>query len=515
METVMPFNPVREEFCRESRPDDCVIVIFGASGDLTRRKLIPALFSLFRRGLMPRRFYIIGSARTVLGDESFREIQRESMNKPSWDQNPQMLQDFLAHLYYVPGEYDNPMLYQALSQRIREIQGESTPIDNHIYYLSTPPAVYCTIITHLSESGLTDEEDRECTCSRVVIEKPFGSDLASADSLNRRLLTKLHEKQIYRIDHYLGKETVQNILMFRFANAIFEPVWDRRYIDNVQITAAEHLGIEHRGGYFEQAGLLRDMFQNHMLQLLSLVAMEPPTSFFGERIRDEKVKLLRSIKPFAVYDLNRWVIRGQYGAGSVDGFPVIPYQEEKKVSPDSTMETFVAMKILIDNWRWQGVPFYLRSGKRLPRKVTQIAITFKQVPHSMFTPLSPGDLHRNVLVLDVQPSEGVSLTIQAKQPGAKMCMSSLTMDFKYRNVFPVAIPDAYERLLLDVMLGDQSLFIREDGMHQAWQLITPILDAWHGSDAELYPLHPYEAGSWGPAESENLLGRDQRSWRIP
>ena len=499
----------------ENKPDNCGIIIFGASGDLTRRKLIPALFNLYRRGLMPREFYILGTARTTMSDDAFRQVQRKTLNRPGWDFSQEILDRFLSRLYYQPVGYDELESYQRLSVKMKQIEENTKKLENHIYYLSTPPALYRPIINRLSDSGLTHESERQCACSRVVIEKPFGNDLKSAESLNQSLLKKLEEKQIYRIDHYLGKETVQNILMFRFANAIFEPVWNRRYIDNVQIIASEQIGVEHRAGYYEQAGLLRDMFQNHMLQLLSLVAMEPPTSFFGERIRDEKVKLLRSIKPFPIENLNRWVVRGQYGPGTIDGHQVAAYRNEKNVSPESEVETFVAMKILIDNWRWQGVPFYLRSGKRLPRKVTQIAITFNRVPHSMFTPLSPDELHRNVLILNVQPEEGMSLIMQAKQPGAKMCMSPLTMDFKYREAFNFAIPDAYERLLLDVMLGDQLLFIRKDGMHQAWNLITPILEAWKEGGAGRHPLSLYPSGSWGPDQADRLPRADGRTWRTP
>jgi glucose-6-phosphate 1-dehydrogenase len=350
----------------------------------------------------------------------------------------------------------------------------------------------------------------------VVIEKPFGRDLESARKLDNELRKILRERQIYRIDHYLGKETVQNILMLRFANVIFEPVWNRNYIDSVQITAAETVGVEHRAGYFEQAGLLRDMFQNHMLEMLSLVAMEAPSSFDAKAVRDEKTKLLRSIRPFPKGKLGESLVRGQYSEGSDASGATLPaYRAEPGVKPDSKIETFVAAKLFIDNWRWQGVPFFLRSGKRLPKKRSEIAITFKRLPHSIFSPLKPEDLNPNQLVLNVQPEEGLSLTIQAKQPGPKLCMGSLTMDFKYASILEEGetMPEAYERLLLDCMLGDQTLFIRSDAIETAWSLLTPVLRAWESDEPGCGKLFSYPAGSWGPEEAEKLFDRVDQSWR--
>jgi glucose-6-phosphate 1-dehydrogenase len=347
----------------------------------------------------------------------------------------------------------------------------------------------------------------------VVVEKPFGRDLESAMDLDRSLRAVLSEKQIYRIDHYLGKETVQNILLFRFANSIFEPIWNRRYVDHIQITVAESIGVEHRAGYFEQAGLLRDMFQNHMLQMLSLATMEPPISFDGDRVRDEKVKLLRSIRPFLSEDPDTRVIRGQYTAGEVDGSGVPGYREEKGVSPESIVETFVAAKVCLDNWRWQGVPIYLRAGKRMAKKASRIAVQFKSVPHSMFKPLEPGDLSPNVLMFNVQPEEGILLGIQAKRPGPKLCMDTLHMHFHYKDVITGQLPDAYERLLLDCMLGDQTLFIRHDDMEVSWSLITPLLREWEKPESvTAHPLHRYAAGSWGPQASCELPQQGGRSW---
>ena len=365
----------------------------------------------------------------------------------------------------------------------------------------------------ISSSGLIPKSEEGQPRFHLVVEKPFGRDLDSAIALDKELHRILSESQIYRIDHYLGKETVQNILMFRFANAVFEPIWNRRYVDHVQITVAETLGVEHRAGYFEETGLLRDMFQNHMMQMLALVAMEPPISFDADRVRDEKVKLMRSIRPFPLSEIGRCVIRGQYDAGSVDGVAVPGYRQEEGVASDSQVETFIAAKVFVDNWRWQGVPFYMRAGKRMARKISEIAIVFKRVPHSMFAPLSPDELSPNVLVLNVQPEEGISLTIQAKQPGARLCVDPLTMDFRYQEIFGVELPDAYERLLLDCMLGDQTLFWRSDGIEAAWSLVTPVLRKWE-ENVESCPLAFYKAGSWGPDESDAMLQGDGRQWRV-
>jgi glucose-6-phosphate 1-dehydrogenase len=361
----------------------------------------------------------------------------------------------------------------------------------------------------LGLTGLTGQEAGRW--ARVVVEKPFGHDLASSRKLDSALHQWLTEEQIYRIDHYLGKETVQNIFILRFANAIFEPIWNRRYIDHVQITVAETLGVENRAGYYEQSGALRDMFQNHMLEMLSLVAMEPPAAFEADRHRDEKVKLLRSIRPFPRTGLSDWLVRGQYAASASDG-GLLPYRQEKSVRPDSQTETYVAMKVMVDNWRWQGVPFYLRSGKRLAKQVSEIAITFKPVPHSMFGAIASELLQPNVLTLKIQPEEGIALSIEAKRPGPRMCMSNLTMNFAYKDVFGERSGNAYERLLLDCMAGDQTLFVRHDGAELAWTVLEPILETWQNPAAEL-PLEFYASGSHGPQAADRLLGRDGRRWR--
>ncbi len=500
----------RGAVCEEIRPKPCGLVIFGASGDLTHRKLIPALFSLFRRNLLPPEFFILGCARTQMTDEEFQQKVRDAIASRFEDVSTEDLDTFARRCAYYSGDYTATETYTALSERLKQLDQEHSIGGNRIFYLATPPTLYSIVANHLSSAGLTSEPESGHSYVHLVVEKPYGRDLESAIALDRDLLNSLSERQIYRIDHYLGKETVQNILMFRFANAVFEPIWNRRYVDHVQITVAESLGVEHRAGYFEQAGLLRDMFQNHMLQMLTLVAMEAPISFNADRVRDERVKLMRSIKPFPLDDLNDCIIRGQYASGSIDGAEVPGYRQEPGVAADSPVETFIAAKVFIDNWRWQGVPFYMRAGKRLGRKISEIAIVFKRVPYSMFAPLSQDELTPNVLVMNVQPEEGIALTIQAKHPGAKLCMNSLTMDFRYETVFGVELPDAYERLLLDCMLGDQTLFWRSDGIEASWSLVTPILEKWA---AEGCPLTFYESGSWGPREADNLLERDGRQWR--
>ncbi|NDY41497.1 glucose-6-phosphate dehydrogenase [Dissulfurirhabdus thermomarina] len=502
-------------FCLEDRPPPCGVVIFGASGDLAHRKLLPALFALHRRGLLPPAFFVLGCARSPLGDDGFRERVRATLRARFPDRPAGAVRAFADRHAYLSGDYDDPAFYRRLGERLAGLEAEAGTGGNRLFYLAVPPGVAPRIIEGLGAAGLAREEGRGGAWARVVAEKPFGRDLASALALDERLHRVLSERQIYRIDHYLGKETVQNILMFRFANAIFEPVWNRRYVDHVQITVAEAAGVEHRAGYYEGAGCLRDMFQNHMLQMLSLVAMEPPASFGADRVRDEKVKLLRAVRPFPPEELGRWLVRGQYGPGGTGDDRVAGYREEPGVAPDSRVETFVAARLLVDNWRWKGVPFYLRSGKRLARRVSEIAITFKEVPHSMFEGLVPAEPAPNVLVLNVQPEEGVALSIQTKKPGPKSCLTILSMDFSYRDVFGVEMPEAYERLLLDCMLGDQTLFLRHDDMEVAWSLLTPVLEAWAEERPGVGEVYPYEPGSWGPAAADGLPGADGRGWRRP
>ncbi|MFV1951547.1 MAG: glucose-6-phosphate dehydrogenase [Nitrospinota bacterium] len=514
MAEIKPRTNMQGGFCTVNKSGPCAVVIFGASGDLAHRKLIPSLFSLFQKGLLSGNFYILGCARSPMTDETFQIKVRNTLKKNSPDVPHPKQEEFSQRCTYLSGDYNDINLYTLLSERLTRLDARYSTKGNHLFYLATPPNIYCPIIHHLGSTGLSKESEDGSPFVRVVIEKPLGRDLESVMALDRELHRVLREHQIYRIDHYLGKETVQNILMFRFANAVFEPIWTRQYIDHIQITVAETLGVEHRASYYEQAGLMRDMFQNHMLQMLALVAMEAPASFDADRVRDEKIKLLRTIRPFPLDDLSHWIVRGQYRKGPVEGVEVPGYRYEPGVVSNSMVETFVAARIMIDNWRWQGVPFYLRSGKRMARRISEIAITFKNVPHSMFAPLSPGELAPNVLVLHVQPEEGISLSIQVKKPGPKVCLASLAMDLNYREIFGSELPKAYERLLLDCMLGDQTLFWRHDGVEVAWSLVTPVLQTWQ-TEPETCPLTYYPSGTWGPAESDDLLDSDSHQWRIP
>jgi glucose-6-phosphate 1-dehydrogenase len=497
-------------FCAETPPDPATLVIFGASGDLAHRKLIPALYRLFERNLLPEDFRLIGFARAEMAPEAFRAGACESIGKACAEKVSGALDRFLSRFDYLHGDYGDERAHRALADRIEAIDRGRPQAGARVFYLALPPEVFPTIVGMLVRTGLTAACEEAPGCARVVVEKPFGRDRSSARALDAKLREHLDEGQIYRIDHYLGKETVQNILMFRFANAIFEPLWDRRSIDHVQITAAEVDGIEHRGGYYEGSGCLRDMFQNHMLQLLSLVAMEPPASFEADRVRDERVKLLRSIRPLADEAGHTAVCRGQYGRGSAGGKAAAAYREEPGVAADSGVETFAAAELFVDNLRWQGVPFYLRSGKRLARRTSEIAITFRKVAHSMFAPLRAEDLAANVLAFNIQPEEGISLAIQAKGPGAKLCLSPLSMDFSYREAFDMELPDAYERLLLDCMLGDQTLFIRSDALDLAWSLVDPIEAAWEKGAAT---IEIYGAGTAGPSCAQQLIERGGRTWR--
>lgn len=496
-------------FCLEKRPENCTIIIFGASGDLTSRKIMPALWNLYRRNLVPDKLRIIGCARTSMTDDGFRRKTAEVLGIPDDSSEKKKKEEFLRILSYQSGDYSSRELYAGIQNRIHEA-AEQVSSGNILFYLAVPPVLFGTVTRNLNEQGLIGKYGNG-VYTRFVFEKPFGNGIETARSLNGEIHRFLSEPQIYRIDHYLGKETVQNILMLRFANTVFEPVWNRQYIDNIQITVAESVGVEHRAGYYESAGCLRDMFQNHMMQMLALIAEEPASSFQADRLRDERVKLLRSIRPFPPGSINEFAVRGQYSAGEIEGKKYIGYRDEEGVHTESQTETYAALKILIDNWRWEGVPFYLRSGKRLPAKLTEIRVIFKHVPHSMFALFSEESLSQNVLVLNVQPEEGFSLTIQAKQPGPKLCMNPLSMDFRYSQHYGFELPEAYERLILDIMQGDQTLFVRNDTLDQAWLLLQPLLEAWEknpGGPAE------YSAGTWGPEEADRLLEKDGRAWGI-
>jgi glucose-6-phosphate 1-dehydrogenase len=493
--------------CNIDIPSPCAVVIFGASGDLTKRKIIPSLYRLFAINLLPDPFFVIGTARTLLSDNDFRASMKEAVKEAfPQDFSESAWQIFSEMLYYQRIEYNTQNTYAELKNKLLALEKKHGTGGNRIYYLATPPTVYEPVIENLGIAGLSKEDGGY---RHVVVEKPIGSDLESAVHLNNTLAASFTERQIYRMDHYLAKETVQNILMFRFANSIFEPIWNSRYIDHVQITASEALGVEHRAGYYEKAGVIRDMFQNHIFQLLALTAMEPPALFDADRVRDEKVKVFRSIRPFQLESLNTQVVTGQYGKGMINGKEVIAYRDEPGVSTESITPTYAALKVHLDNWRWKGVPFYLRSGKRLSSRKAEIAIHFKPVPHLMFSHAIEDGIEPNVLILRVQPDEGIGIHFEAKNPGSRVCLNTVLMNFSYQNVFML---DGYERVLLDCMQGDQMLFVRSDGVQQTWALLTPLIDKLT-EDARPNDFPNYESGSSGPAAAEDLLKRDGRVWR--
>lgn len=503
--------------CEYENAGPCGVVIFGASGDLTSRKLLPSLYELYRRGRIPDNFFIVGVARSDMTHESFRELVASAIEKDSGTPSGSRFSAFLDRCFYLSGLYDDDSTYVGLGQLTQKLSNQFQTGDNIIFNLATPPTLYGPIVEKLSSNGLISKGQNENPFNRVIIEKPFGRDLDTAVELNRELLLYLDDSQIYRIDHYLGKETVQNILAFRFANLIFENVWNRNFIDHVQITVAEELGVGHRAGYFDSAGLLRDMLQNHILQLLSLVTMEPPAKFDADMIRDEKVKVMRAIRPFQNVSDPSTIIRGQYQAGIKDGKMITAYRDEKGVSQNSATETFVATKLFIDNHRWEGVPFYLRAGKSLKEKKTQIAVVFKKVPHSMFVEnIKDYPLEPNVLIFGIQPEQGVFLKFQAKSPGSKMCLHPLDMEFNYADVYGTEMSDDYETLLLDCMIGDQTLYWSEKGVEVSWELFTPVLKEWEEANAknQNQDLFFYDAGSWGPEEALEFITKDNREWMV-
>ena len=494
-------NPLLDGLRVRRRPDPCILVIFGASGDLTSKKLIPSIYSLAFRGLLPEKFGIVGAARSEESDEEFRERMRDSVTRYARDPFKEDVWDALAeHMYYVTLDFADEHGEDDLRDKMNALDAELGTLGNRVYYFAVPPSAIGTLIGELAHRRIADG------WLRLIIEKPFGHDLQSARQLTAEIQEHFTENEVFRIDHYLGKETVQNMLALRFANGIFEPIWNRQFIDHVQITVAESIGIEGRAGYYEQAGAIRDIFQNHLLQLVAVTAMEPPVDFGADSVRNEKVKVLKAIHTPGP----KHVVRGQYGRGFVEGVEVPAYREEDGVAPNSMTETFVAAKLYVDNWRWADTPFYVRMGKRLPRRETTIAIQFKRAPHPPFEDGGSQMMRPNVLLIHVQPNEGVSLAIGAKVPGQGMAIRTVHMDFLYGGAFREGLPDAYERLLLDAMLGDATLFTRSDEIEEQWSLVDAIVAFWQ-RDRPSFPN--YAAGTWGPTASDELLHRDGRSWR--
>lgn len=482
----------------------CAMTLFGATGDLTRRKIIPALFSLQLQGLLPEKFVIVAFARRDKDDAGFRTELQDAVKQfaPKLPADSPEWKAFAERVFYLRSTLDDADGYKRLAARLKELDKSHGLGGNRLFYLATPPENFDEIIQHLGGAEL-NKPGNDDAWARIVIEKPFGYDLASARHLNAELGSVFSEEQIYRIDHYLGKETVQNIAVLRFANQIFEPLWNGRYIDHVQITVAETLGMEGRGNYFEQSGITRDMVQNHALQVLTLIAMEPPTALTADAIRDEKVKALKSIRPFTSEDVANWTVRGQYGPGEVDGKPAAGYRDEEGVAANSETETYAAFRFACENWRWSGVPFYVQAGKRMPKRSTEVQIQFKAVPEILFARLDCADLKPNRLTLRIQPDEGASLEIASKVPGPQIKIQPVRMDFTYGEEFSTPIRDAYERLIYDAMRGDASLFARNDEVEAAWALITPILEAWRDLSCPLFPN--YAAGTWGPEAAKSLL----------
>ncbi len=504
-------NPLREGLRLERVPDPSCLVLFGATGDLAHRKVFPALYQLWRTNLLPHDFVVLALGRRDYSDDTLRAELRTALEKYSrvLPLDDAAWRSFAAQIRYVKLDFANPVDYDHLVTVLEGVDKEQNSRGNHLYYLATQPSAFAEIVAQLGRVGL-DHERHEGGWRRIVIEKPFGHDLQSAIRLNREVGKVFRESQVYRIDHYLGKETVRNLLVFRFGNGIFEPIWNRRHIDHVQITVAESIGVENRGAFYEETGAGRDFLQNHLLQLMSLVAMEPPATFDADALRDEKVKVIRAIGEMTPDQIRSDVVRGQYGPGWVAGRQVPGYRQEPEVDAESETETYIAARFEVDDWRWSGVPFYLRTGKRLPKRATEIAIQFKEVPHRLFRDTG-SDPEPNLLAIRIQPDEGIMLRFGAKVPGLGLDVRSVTMDFTYGSAFTVDSPDAYETLILDALLGDASLFTRADEVEGAWARVTPIIETW--IDGPPPDLPNYEAGTWGPEEGDQLLAREGRKWR--
>jgi glucose-6-phosphate 1-dehydrogenase len=502
-------NPFQDPLRFERRVPPCVIVIFGANGDLTKRKLLPALYRLAYERRLSQNFAVIGNSRTAMSDDDFRTKMYESVKKFLEDSpfEETLWREFAERLFYVPGDLTEASMYEALAAKLRHAHERFQTAGNVLYYLSTQPSHYAPVVTQLGAAGL----HHGTGWRRLVVEKPFGHDLVSARELDGSIQKVFPESSVYRIDHYLGKETVQNILAFRFGNGIFEPVWNRRYINHVQITAAESIGVEGRGGYYQESGALRDMIQNHLLQVMATIAMEPPSSYGANAVRDERAKLLRSIRIPQEHEVPQFAVAGQYGPSRVGGQQLLGFREEPGVDPQSRTDTYAAVSFYVDNWRWAGVPFYIRTGKRLPKRVTDIAVFFNQPPLNMFSrdsePMRP-----NMLIVRIQPEEGISLRFQSKQPGGGMKLRPVSMDFNYGSSFGTRTPTAYETLLVDAMMGDATLYTRQDMVEASWRAVQPILDHWAHAK---FPFPNYASGTWGPEESDEMLARNGHVWRVP
>ena len=499
---------LEDEFNATDKPaGPCAMVVFGAAGDLTKRKLVPALYNLAKEHLLPENFAVVGVSVDDLGEDSFREQVAQFLDKE--DRSLDSWKWFNERIHYERGDFGDQNTYASLGNRLAEVDARFGTQSNYLFYLATAPKFFCEIVRQLGQCGLAREEDRHWR--RVIIEKPFGHDLESAKALNAQIQSVLAEHQIYRIDHYLGKETVQNLLVFRFSNSIFEPLWNDRYIDHVQITNAETVGVERRGGYFDNVGTMRDMVPNHIMQLISLTAMEPPASFKSEAVRDEQAKVLHAIKPFDSDEVLLNTVRGQYGKGIIDGQPVPGYREEQGVASDSRTETFVALKLAIDNWRWAGIPFYVRTGKRLAERHTEVTIQFKKTPLEIFHDTAGHKQRTNQLVIQIQPEEGMMLSFGAKIPGSTVRVGSVNMSCEYAQYFKSEPKTGYEILLYDCMIGDPTLFQRADMVEAGWSVVDPVLDVWRAVSPRKFPN--YTSGTWGPKESDDLLEHDGRKWR--